>query len=155
MTCSKPNQRSYSDGFSYIEVLVSLLIISLIGSLLFFSYSISVRSVDSSRKKVKTELLRIKTDSQLRKTIEKISIPSWTSEYEYNMINNTIELSWVDGKENPQLLELDRKVEPIELKPLKFDDGHIVGFIIRYLINGTEYETVAVFASRPYGKEEI
>ena len=51
-----------SEGFSYIEVIVSLLIISFIAGLLYFSYSICIKSLYSSKESIRNSIEHLETD---------------------------------------------------------------------------------------------
>ena len=142
-------------AFSYIEVVVSLMIISMVALLLYFTYAVSVRSVNSSKQRIKTEIVRIKTDTVLRRSIENIIVPAWISEYEYSFNDNSINLSWVNGNQNITEIEIEKMVKIISVEPLKTKTDKILGFEIKYSIDVNEFETIAIFASRPYGESEI
>lgn len=149
------NQMKHKEGFSYIEVTVSLFIISLIGLLLFFSYRISIKSVNSSRKKINTEVIRVYTDTLLRNNIEKICIPFWIPDLEYSYTENSLCIGWVDGTEETKNIRLDERVKISSCKPIETKKNNIIGFEISYEIDGCVFETVAVIASRVYGEIEI
>ena len=56
-------------AFTYIEVLVSLIIISLIASLLYFSYFVSIRSIRKSEDDLKIQILRLDVDAKIRDSV--------------------------------------------------------------------------------------
>lgn len=144
-----------NEGFTYIEVVVSLVIISLVAGLIYFSYAVSFKSLNSSKNRIKTEIIRINTDTLLRKNIESISIPFWDKEYDYSFSDNTIKLGRINGSREPYEIKLNDSVIITSCNPLKNKADKITGFEIRYQINGKEFETSALFASHDYGELEI
>lgn len=58
------------DAFTYIEVIVSLLIISLIAGVLYISYAACLKNIDSSRISVNDSIERLNTDTLIRKKLK-------------------------------------------------------------------------------------
>lgn len=152
--CKQGKEKS-SAAFTYIEVVVALIIISLIASVLFFSYSVCIKSINSSRKSVKSAVEYLNIDSYLRKKIESVSFPFWLQKYDYSFSDNEIVLSWLDGVKDKQIIKLPEEVRIIDIKPLLSENKRIKGLYIKYYIKKQECELKALFASRIYGTEEI
>lgn len=145
-----------SAGYSFIEVLVSLIIIALIGGILYFSYAVSVKSINSSRHKLQYAIIRLNTDTVLRKNIQRINIPYWINETPDITANeNKIYLDWIDGKKEKKTITFSNKVSFTECIPILTSNKKIKGIEVKYLIDNNEYKTVSLFSSRPYGEIEL
>lgn len=91
--------KSKASGFSYIEAVVSLLIISLIGVLLASVYSISIRSVSKARIKIKDSVNHLRVDDELREFISCVDYPFWVKEYKVDSSENSITVEYFKGVE--------------------------------------------------------
>lgn len=141
----------HTKAFSYIEVLVSLFIISILSFVLYFSFGTVIKSYNSSKKKIKNASIQINTDSILRNNIEKIYIPYWENEYEFSFSNNSITLSWINGAEEKKEIFISNEVNIISAEVLYSANKKAIGLQIRYQIEDIDYELLAAFASIPYG----
>ena len=65
--CKFPKKNN--SAFTYIEVILALVIIALISVLLFFSYSVCIRSFNSARESVKESIVHLNTDKIIRKNM--------------------------------------------------------------------------------------
>lgn len=150
----KKNQKS-KEAFTYIEVIVSLLIIALLAGLLYFSYAICIKGINSSRKSVKESIEWLNTDSMLRKKIEAVSIPFWQKDYEYSFSPNSLTISWMNGVKTSETISLPDVFEIQSVEPINSEKDSIKGLIIKYQYKNSEYELKALFSSRSFGSVQI
>jgi type II secretory pathway component PulJ len=143
------------EAFTYIEVIVSLLIIALLAGLLYFSYAICIKGINSSRKSVKESIEWLNTDSILRKKIEAVSIPFWQKDYEYSFTPNSLTISWVNGLNASETINLPNIFKIQAVEPINSENDSIKGLIIKYQYKNSDYELKALFSSRPYGSAQI
>ncbi|MCI6592811.1 MAG: type II secretion system GspH family protein [Spirochaetia bacterium] len=143
-----------SEGFSYIEVIVSLLIISFIAGLLYFSYSICIKSLYSSKESIRNSIDHLEADEYLRESIQSVLVPFWQKSIDYSFTENEISISWDNG-EVTKSFKMKAKAKIIEVNPIYSEEVRIKGLHIKYNVNNKSYETKALFASRYYGDVQI
>lgn len=141
-------------GFSYIEVIISLLIISFIAGLLYFSYSICIKSLYSSKESIKNSIEHLEADKYLRESIQSVSLPFWQKTIEYAFTENEINISCSSG-EIIKTFKMKHNIKLKEIDPIYTEGDRIKGLQIKYSINNKLYETKALFASRYYGDIQI
>ncbi len=143
-----------SYAFSYIEVIVSLLIISFIAGLLYFSYSICVKSLYSSKESINNSIEHLEADEYLRESIQSVLVPFWQDTVEYSFTENEITISWNNG-EISKSLKMKHNVKIIEVNPVYSEQDRIKGLYVKYNLNNKSYESRVLFASRYYGDVQI
>ena len=154
------NQNSFhklkiNEAFTYIEVIVSLIIISLIACLLYFSYSICIKGFNSSRESVTDSLIHISVDSYFREKIQTVTIPYWLYDYEYTFTDSEIMLSWMNGEKKLDKVTVPKNVKIDDIRVIFSENKNIKGLHIKYFIKSKEYETKVLFASRVFGDLQI
>ncbi len=149
------NHKKSKEAFTYIEVIVSLLIIALLAGLLYFSYAICIKGINSSRKSVKESIEWLNTDSLIRKKIEQVSIPFWVTDYEYSFSSNSLTLSWINGVNNSETLSLPEIFKIQKVETIDAENDSIKGLIVKYQYKNADYELKALFASRTFGSSQI
>ena len=158
MNMQRSQDRIYfAKAFSFMEVLVSLVIISLISALLYFSYAVSLKSIAKSRQKTSDELTLLRTDSLLRSKIEGFRFPFWTKEIKFEFTGNSIEI-YHDGEKTENssvLITVPEEIKITDCTALTGEDKSIRGLNIKYMIKETEHESKILFASRIYGENKI
>lgn len=147
--------RKQTNAFTYIEVIVSLLIISVLAGLLYITFSIGIKQFRSSKKSVNYLIERLDTDTIIRTGIEKVSIPFWVTEYDYSFSNNEIALSWINGIKEKTIINIPDNAVIINIEEILSEKDSIKGLIVKYTINNHVYEIKALFASRTYGDVQI
>ena len=153
--CNKNLKKKSDEAFTYVEVLVSLLIIALLAGLLYFSYAISIKSIKTSQLTLKTAIERLNTDLLIRQKVEQISIPFWYKSYDYSFTSNTLTLSWINGVRNSETINVPDYISIIEVNPINTDSNESKGLQIIYNLHQRTYELKAFFASRPYGSIQL
>lgn len=141
-------------AFTLIETLVSLLVVSLMGMILYFSFFVSVKSVNSSNNNVSVQIERLNTDRKLRTSIESVRVPFWVKEYDYSFSKNQLLLSWINGIDKNQNISFSENVVLDSCIPILSKEDRIIGFEIKYSINSNQFTTKALFASYSYGEKE-
>ena len=132
--------KSYSEGFSFIEVLVSLFIISMISMLLYFAYSLCLKTYNRSKEEIKITTLRANTDYILRKKIEKVTIPYWEKEYIFSFTDNSISLNWIDGKNDLIQVLLPENVKVIDVELIQSKENKYLGMKVSYELLSKKFE---------------
>lgn len=143
------------DAFTYIEVIVSLLIISLIAGVLYISYAACLKNIDSSRISVNDSIERLNTDTLIRKKIENVVIPFWIKKYETSYSSNTLTLQWINGIDKSETIIIPDNFSIVEVEQIVLEGNIPKGLIIKYEYKKNVYELKALFASRPYGKVQL
>ncbi len=149
------NSKRLVQGFSLVETLISILIISLIASVLYLVYWTSVKSLSSSKVQLQYSNLRLNTDILLRKNIESVSIPFWVNEYDYSFDKKSLLLSWVNGVRSPVLVKIPDKVTIENVELILSDEKNPSALKVIYRIDKKTYETISVFSSRKYGEYKL
>lgn len=143
-----------SAAFSYIEAVVSLLIISLICFLIANVYSVSIKSINKTRNKLTATILHMNADSELRDLINGINYPYWVKEYNIESDENTITVEYFKG--NPEKYTgTFNNIKIVECDFLRTNNKEPIGIFIKYTINDKEYETKELFSSFPFGAVKI
>lgn len=141
-------------AFTLIETLVSLLVVSLMGMILYFSFFVSVKSVNSSNNNVSIQIERLNIDRKLRTSIESVRVPFWVKEYDYSFSKNQLLLSWINGIDKNQNISFSENVVLDSCIPILSKEDRIIGFEIKYSIKSNQFTTKALFASYSYGEKE-
>lgn len=141
-------------AFTLIETLVALLVVSLMGMVLYFSFFVSVKSVNSSNKNISIQIERLNIDRKLRNSIESVKVPFWIKEYDYSFSQNHLLLSWINGIEEKQNINFSENVVLDSCMPILSKEDRIIGFEIKYSIKNNQFTTKALFASYSYGEKE-
>lgn len=141
-------------AFTLIETLVSLLVVSLMGMILYFSFFVSVKSVNSSNNNVSVQIERLNTDRKLRTSIESVRVPFWVKEYDYSFSKNQLLFSWINGIDKKQNIGFSENVVLDSCIPILSKEDRIIGFEIKYSIKSNQFTTKALFSSYSYGEKE-
>lgn len=147
-------QNEKVSAFTLIETLVSLLVVSLMGMILYFSFFVSVKSVNSSNNNVSIQIERLNIDRKLRTSIESVRVPFWVKEYDYSFSKNQLLFSWINGIDKNQNISFSENVVLDSCIPILSKEDRIIGFEIKYSINSNQFTTKALFASYSYGEKE-
>ncbi len=148
-------KNKHTNAFSFIEVLISLLIISMLTLLLYFSFGTIIKSYNLSKKKIKNSITQINTDSILRSNIEKICIPFWENEYDFSFSKNSLTINWLNGINETKTIIIPDIVCIIDVDMISNTKGKAIGLRILYQIEDSDYELTASFASIPYGVKKF
>ena len=143
------------NGFTFIEVLVSLLIISLVGMVLYASFSAGFRGIEKSKAEMRTAVRRLQTDSIIRSAAGSVRIPYWITEYEMTAAGETLEFPWYDGEKEIKTVRLPSGVVIDKSELVRKDGEAPFGIRITYKIGKREYTTSAAFGSFPAGKVKL
>lgn len=141
-------------AFTLIETLVSLLVVSLMGMILYFSFFVSVKSVNSSNNNVSIQIERLNIDRKLRTSIESVRVPFWVKEYDYSFSKNQLLFSWINGIDKKQNIGFSENVVLDSCIPILSKEDRIIGFEIKYSIKSNQFTTKALFSSYSYGEKE-
>jgi prepilin-type N-terminal cleavage/methylation domain-containing protein len=139
-------------GFTLVESLVSLAIVSMIGVIIFMAFSVGVKSVTQSHSSVLAALRHLKTDTVLRNSLEKVRIPYWEKDFELSATATTLVVPWYGGAKEAHAIALPDGVKDITYELVKpVENGAPTGCRVKYRIDNREYSSAVVFASAPPG----
>jgi len=147
----KQKNRTRNEAFTLIETLVSLVIISIITTLIYFCCSSAIRNINKARNLTASDFKLIENDKNLRKIINSISVPDWETDYKLTYTPNSISFSWVEGQDCVYLYEFDNGFELKECTLMAYKNGEIAGIRIEYFYMGKNYECSQLFSSIPFG----
>ncbi len=163
-------KQNNEQGFTFVETLVSLLIISLTAVILYGAFNSSIHAIYSSVSHTITNYQILKTDTVLRREVANICIPYWQKDFTYTTSYNKIELPWYCAKDKWTLslfisetgnliLETDADskktytllngIEDISFKLVTASNNIPFGIKITYTKNDKKYITTVLFSSRP------
>jgi prepilin-type N-terminal cleavage/methylation domain len=144
-----------ANGFTFVEVLVSMLILALTGAVLYGSFSVGLKAVGKSHTEVWNAVQRMQTDSIIRSAAGSVQIPYWVNTYGMNSGERTLEFEWYGGEREHKTIQLPPYVLLKKSELVRGKDNRPLGVRITYTIGMQEYTTSAVFASLPPGKIKL
>lgn len=147
--------RNNNSGFSFLESLVSLSILSLMAVCIVAGIMIATKSYTKSKAAIQQTYSVYQTDKFIRDVAKSVRPPFWVRKIDVSFSGSSFDLCWVDGVSSSQSFELnsDIKITNIELVGKK--DSVPIGMRVFYEFNGCEYSTSCLFASFSYGDFEI
>ncbi|ULQ59086.1 prepilin-type N-terminal cleavage/methylation domain-containing protein [Brucepastera parasyntrophica] len=158
------------EGFTFMEVLVAIAIISIIGLSLLWGIASISDSVTRARENARLALSLLKADEYIRERTAEIRIPYWERNITFESSGSSASIPWYQGDKNAYLrfftenntvyaetefngetakLALLTGIENIEIRILENKNGAPAGLEIIYMLKGKEYRTVSPFASIP------
>lgn len=144
-----------NEGFSYVEVLVSLAIILIIGVLLSFCYSTSFKNLIKAKQNASNSYTLFQFDTFLRKNINQISLPNWEKDYKSEYTSSSISFKWMNGDKNIQTLKIQDSITINSIETLYYSNNLPGGISVSYSYNNLKYECNAFFSSIPYGVDKL
>lgn len=145
------------DGFTFIEAVVSLLIIALISAAIYATFATAYKALNTTQKSLIATSNVLIIDAKLRDSLSLVCIPFWVRNVHYSSTDTSITIPWVKGVES--------KSVTVSLENYKIENGHIdiikgvneipLGCHILYTIENKEYMTSIVFASIPLGQMSL
>lgn len=144
-----------NEGFSFVEVLVSLAIILIIGVLLSFCYSSSFKNLLKAKQNANDSYTILKFDTFLRKNINQISLPNWEKDYKTEYTSSTISFKWMNGDKNIQTINIPDSITITSVETLYYNNNLPGGISISYIYNNRDYKCNSFFSSIPYGVEKL
>lgn len=143
------------EGFTFIETLVSLSVITMICVMLVFCYSSSIKGITKSRVQVNADLELIDFDTTLRKLINSISLPEWKTDYNYTYTSSELFLEYVHGSSELAKTGINKNVKITDCSVIFYDNQKPAGLEIHYIYCGKEYTCNELFSSIPFGQEKL
>lgn len=144
-----------NEGFTFLETLVSITIITFIVILLGFCFSTSSRILRKTNTQTISDLELLKIDTKFRQLIQSINIPDWETKYSITNTQTTITLNWVNGTNSISSLEINPNILILKTDLIKYKNDKPAGLCITYLYRDKEYICSELFSSIPYGQVEI
>ena len=147
-------QNSFDSGFTFIETLISLAIISMMAVVITGGILISLQSYRKARTEIKKANLLLASDTQLRNDASHIMIPYWVSEMKFSFTESSITYSWVDGKEDSQTFSYTN-IAILDAELMKKGGKAPSGIRIKYEFDGNVYTASCLFSTFPYGDVKL
>lgn len=164
------NEYSFDSGFSTIEALVSIALISIAGALMLWVSTVSIQSLGASQKSITLAADVLSIDTSLRSAANLVRIPWWERRVRTNEEGSSVSVAWLEGKPNEELtIREDQgyilvtgaddktifrsrvRIDSLAISPIADDDGVPRGLEIRYDLGGETFVCNAPFASRALG----
>lgn len=149
----KNNQKFYL-GFTLLESLISLSIISIISIVITAGILLSMQSYRKSSDQVKNAYKLLEIDRQIRNICSNIEIPFWETNAEISFTEHTFSTKWYKSKDNLETFEFPdiiiTKIEQIQSKKNK-----LYGLIIYYSFNEKAHICKSLLKNIPYGELEL
>lgn len=149
----KNNQKFYL-GFTLVESLISLSIISIISIVITAGILLSMQSYRKSSDQVKNAYKLLEIDRQIRNICSNIEIPFWETNAEITFTEHTFSTKWYKSKDNLETFEFPdiiiTKIEQIQSKKNK-----LYGLIIYYSFNEKPHICKSLLKNIPYGELEL
>ena len=164
-------------GFTTLEAIVAILVVSIAGAALFAGVFTALRGMEKEKRTIIDASLILKTDRAIRDAVGKVRIPFWERDTAITITDDEanipryegkrdcfLHIKWIDSKLSIQTQEKDEVLSTVNLTGL--DDVSIelltdtstdkspVGLDISWYIHDREYHTIAAFASAPLENEQ-
>lgn len=164
-----------NDGFTTVELLVAIALISIAGAALYAGLSVAVRTLGKADRTVKTAAQVAVIDNALRSHIGRIAIPFWETKYTGEITPETARIAWLDGigdrslsikhadgrltltldegEESPRVINLSANhVTSITIFRFPDTEGQPAGLRFSIHTERRTFESVYLFTSLPLGK---
>jgi prepilin-type N-terminal cleavage/methylation domain-containing protein len=168
--------RNRENGFTFIEVLVSVTILSILGFAIWIGFISVINLIQTVPEATEKGQNLLNLDTYLRHSCEEILVPFWMPEYEYEEESDRVVLPYYGGKEEnilsieykdkyititPSIIEEDETEDESEPLPPSFKAGPydevrfevistkeegLIGLEVSILETFEEYEGVKIFA---------
>ncbi len=148
------NKKAY-EGFTFIETLVSLTVITMICVMLVFCYSSAIKGITKSRKQVNSDLELIDFDTSLRKIINSISLPQWKKDYNFTYTSTSLFLEYVNGSSEYIETTINKNFQIKNCFVIFYDNKKPAGLKVYYSYKNKEYICSELFSSIPFGQVKL
>jgi prepilin-type N-terminal cleavage/methylation domain-containing protein len=125
----------YEDGFTLVETLVAIAIMSIIGVSVFLSFRGGLSSADSTRSLITNSTLALKLDDGYRESLSSSSVPYWISAED---AAPGIAGRLREGKAGGYIVSTEY---------IRDSDGKIRGVSVVYSVGKTLFRTDGLFSS--------
>ncbi len=143
------------EGFTYIETLVSLAIVTMICVMLVFCYSSAIKGITKSREQVNSDFELIDFDTSLRKLINSISLPEWKKDYYVKYTPNSLLLEYVNGSSEYTETTINKNFQVKNCSVIFYDNEKPAGLKVCYSYKNKEYICSELFSSIPFGQVKL
>ena len=143
------------EGFTFIETIVSLAIITMICILLVFCYSSAIKGITKSREQVNSDLELIDFDTSLRKLINSISLPEWKNDYNFTYTSTSLFLEYVNGSSEYIETTINKNFQIKNCSVLFYDNEKPAGLKVSYSYKNKEYTCLELFSRIPVGQVKL
>lgn len=147
--------RKINSGFSFIESLVSLSILSLMAVCIVAGILIANKSYAKSKADVQQTYIIYETDKYIRNIAKTVRPPYWIRKMDVNFSGSSFDLCWVNGISSSQTFHLNSNIKITKIDLVGKKDSIPLGMRVFFEYNECEYSTSCLFASFPYGDFEI
>lgn len=140
-----------NNGFSFIETLVSLLIISIISTVMYLSFSSSIKEIIKIKEKEKLDYQIFRSEQIIRNTISSIDIPFWKRDFYFFITEDSISCNYQNGNNKIETKKLPYSIKILSYEIIYFEKTNPVGIRIEFEMDNRIRIINQVFASRPIG----
>lgn len=147
--------RKNNSGFSFIESLVSLSILSLMAVCIVAGIMIATKSYNKSKAVVHQTYVVYEADKYIRNVAKSVRPPFWVKKLDVTFSGSSFELCWINGVSSSQTFNLNPNIKITNIELVGKKDSIPLGMRVSYEYNDCEYSTSCLFASFSYGDFEI
>lgn len=90
-------RRTSEDGFTFVEVLVGLLIVSILGTAVATGLSGALRVVDRIQARLLESARLLRLDDGVRDLAERVRVPYFSSGHDATSTEYGLSIAWIDG----------------------------------------------------------
>lgn len=145
------NYVNRNKGFSFVETLVSLLIVSLISTVMYFALSSSIKNILKIKEKERIDFQIFRTEQVVRETISSIEIPFWKKDLFFQVTEDFISCNYLNGNKEVEKKILPYSIKDVVVDVIYFEETKPVGVKIEFEIKGQHRVISQTFASLPIG----
>lgn len=138
-------------GFSFIEALVSLLIVSIISTVTYFAFSSSIKNIIKIKEKERIDFKIFRTEQVIRDIISSVEIPFWKTDFYFRVEDDYISCNYLNGNKKIETRNLPYPIKPSSFDVVYFEEIKPVGVRIEYEIMGQYRKISQTFATLPIG----
>lgn len=138
-------------AFTFIETLVSLLIITIISTVMYLSFSSSIKDIIKIKEKERDSYKIFRIEQTIRDTISAVEIPFWSSDFYFSITEDTISCNYLNGNKEITTRKLPYPLKIINYEIVFFEKKKPVGIILNVEIDNCDRIINQTFASRPIG----
>ena len=149
MKKAKRFSKSVNEAFSFIEVLVSLLIVSLVSLIMYFAFSSSVKTLVNAKKNIRNQYKIFVSEKIIRDTVASVDVPFWKTDFAFSINENSLSCNYLNGEVKTETVRLPYQIKILKSEIVYFEDTKPVGVKIEFEMENETRSIRQTFASRP------
>ena len=145
--------KNKDNGFSFMESLISLAVISIITLCISNGIIMSMRAYNKNKTIASNSCTLLQVDKQLREIITSIQNPLEINKEDITYSDHTLSVKWYKSENSIKTFEFN-DIDILEIKMIKKSFKNI-GVNILYSYIKEKYNCICLFSHLPYGEVEL